>query len=75
MKIKELIKLLEQFNPDGEIVRVYDCMREKLDIGQISIYNGNMPFDGDTLDLTEKDEKNLSGDNYYDSWGLIIENK
>lgn len=79
MKIKELIKFLEQFNPDGEIVKVYDCMRDKLDINEINIYNGNLKFDDDVLITPENDEEkdNISGggEAFYASWSLIIENK
>lgn len=76
MKIKELIKILEQYNPNGEVVRVYDCMRRKLETDEISVYNGKMPFEDDVFILSEKQEKNLSDrDSYNSSWALIIENK
>lgn len=83
MKIGELIKYLEQFNPDGEIVRVYDCQAETLMPYEISIYNGKMPLHDATsaeygryLSLSDEEEKNIIGDNgTTSSWALIIENK
>lgn len=83
MKIKDLIKILEKFNPDGEVVQVYDCQRSTVMPHDISIYNGKMPLlkaaskdHGRILDLSEDQEKNLSNrDCYNTSWALIIENK
>jgi len=83
MKIKDLIKILEQFNPDGEVVMVYDCQAEGLMPSDISVYNGKMPLIDSTgeeygkyLILSDQEEKNIMGDiNTKSCSGLIIENK
>ena len=80
MKIKELIKILEQFNPDGEIVSFYDCQPSKLMADDISIYNGKIPFDGEyPLLYGDGDDcwmkKTSQGYDTNNTSGLIIENK